>query len=174
MTAYQITTMLEGAVQRGTGTAVSGLGRPVAGKTGTTNDYRDSWFVGYTPELAVGVYVGFDTPRNMGSEATGGGVAAPIFAAFMEAALAGMPATPFTMPPGMRQEWVDPASGMVVASGSGILEAFKPGTGPNLPARPVPVATPPEWSPEPLYYDRWGRPVYPPAVGPGFLDDADP
>jgi len=174
MTAYQITSMLEGVVQRGTGTAVRGLGRPVAGKTGTTNDYRDSWFVGFTPELAVGVYIGFDTPRNMGSVATGGELAAPIFADFMGEALNGLPATPFTMPPGMRQEWVDPASGLVVASGSGILEAFKPGTGPNLPATTTPANVYPEWDSDPLYYDEWGRPVYAPVTGPGFADTQDP
>jgi penicillin-binding protein 1A len=132
MTAYQITSMMEGVVQRGTGTAVRGLNRPVAGKTGTSSDYKDSWFVGYTPELAVGVYIGFDTPRNMGRGATGGELAAPIFAAFVGEALEGEPATPFAMPDGMHQEWVDPATVVpAFAGGAAIAEAFKPGTGPN-------------------------------------------
>jgi penicillin-binding protein 1A len=71
MTAYQITSMMEGVVQRGTATSVRAVGRPVAGKTGTTNDEKDAWFVGYTPDLAVGVFVGFDNPKPMGRGATG-------------------------------------------------------------------------------------------------------
>ena len=133
MTAYQITSMMEGVVQRGTGTAARSLNRPVAGKTGTSNDYKDAWFIGFTPELAVGVYVGFDTPRNMGRQATGGEMAVPIFTEFMADALRGKPPTPFNMPGSMTQVWIDPATG-VKANGGGraIYEAFKPGTGPNL------------------------------------------
>lgn len=133
MTAFQITSMMQGVVQRGTGSAARRLGRPVAGKTGTTNDYKDAWFVGFTPELAVGVYLGYDTPRSMGRAATGGEIAAPIFADFMEKALEGKPATPFPMPGGMAQTWIDPATGIqAIAGEAAILEAFKPGTGPNL------------------------------------------
>lgn len=133
MTAFQITSMMQGVVQRGTGTSARRLNRPVAGKTGTTNDYKDAWFVGFTPELAVGVYVGYDTPRNMGRSATGGEVAAPIFTDFMSKALEGKPATPFPMPGGMAQSWIDPATGIQALAGeAAILEAFKPGTGPNL------------------------------------------
>ncbi|MEM6710806.1 MAG: penicillin-binding protein 1A, partial [Pseudomonadota bacterium] len=89
MTAYQVTSMLEGVVRRGTATGVSSQlsNWAVAGKTGTTNDYRDAWFVGYSHDIAVGVYVGYDNPRGMGRAATGGGLAAPIFADFMAAAL---------------------------------------------------------------------------------------
>lgn len=133
MTAYQITSMMEGVVQRGTGTAARALNRPVAGKTGTTNDYKDAWFVGFTPELAVGVYVGYDQPRSMGSASTGGGMAVPIFTNFMAKALQGKPATPFNTPSGMTTAWINPDSGVKVSEGqSGIREAFKPGTGPNL------------------------------------------
>lgn len=133
MTAYQITSMMEGVVQRGTGTGAKRLGRPVAGKTGTSSDYKDAWFVGFTPELAVGVYVGFDKPRNMGRQATGGELAVPIFTEFMEDALKGKPPTPFNMPPGMTQVWIDPATGVKANGGeTAIYEAFKPGTGPNL------------------------------------------
>jgi penicillin-binding protein 1A len=133
MTAYQITSMMEGVVQRGTGSGASGLGRPVAGKTGTSNDYKDAWFIGFTPELAVGVYVGFDRPRNMGRQATGGELAVPIFTAFMERALEGRPPTPFNMPTGMSQVWIDPTTGVKAMGGeTAIYEAFKPGTGPNL------------------------------------------
>ncbi len=132
MTAYQITSMMQGVVQRGTGTYVKRLGRPVAGKTGTSSDYKDAWFIGFTPELAVGVYVGYDIPRSMGRSATGGELAAPIFTQFVGAALEGKPATPFIMPTGMRQIWIDPATGIQAIAGSNaILEAFKPGTGPN-------------------------------------------
>ena len=133
MTAYQITSMLEGVVQRGTGTRVRELNRPVAGKTGTSSDYKDAWFVGFTPDLAVGVFMGYDTPRSMGNVATGGELAAPIFLDFMEHALQGRPPTPFNMPSGMTPVWIDPATGVRVAGGEGgIIEAFKPGTGPNL------------------------------------------
>lgn len=133
MTAYQITSMMEGVVQRGTGTGAKSLGRPVAGKTGTSNDYKDAWFIGFTPELAVGVYVGFDRPRNMGRQATGGEMAVPIFTEFVSNALKGAPPTPFNMPPGMAQVWIDPASGVKAMGGeAAIYEAFKPGTGPNL------------------------------------------
>jgi penicillin-binding protein 1A len=133
MTAYQITSMMEGVVQRGTGTAARRLSRPVAGKTGTSNDYKDAWFIGFTPEIAVGVYVGYDRPRNMGRQATGGELAVPIFTAFLERALAGRPPTPFNMPAGMAQVWIDPATGVKAMGGeAAIYEAFKPGTGPNL------------------------------------------
>ena len=133
MTAYQITSMMEGVVQRGTGTAAKVLNRPVAGKTGTTNDYKDAWFVGFTPELAVGVYVGYDKPRSMGSSVTGGSFAVPIFTNFMAKALEGEPATPFVEPSGMSNAWINPNTGVKAFDGeAGIQEAFKPGTGPNL------------------------------------------
>ncbi|NGP17689.1 penicillin-binding protein 1A [Devosia aurantiaca] len=132
MTAYQITSMMEGVVQRGTGTAAKSLNRPVAGKTGTTNDYKDAWFVGFTPEMAVGVYVGYDQPRSMGSASTGGGMAVPIFTEFMAKALQGKPATPFNVPSGMQTAWINPNTGVEAYQGeSAIAEAFKPGTGPN-------------------------------------------
>jgi len=133
MTAYQITSMMEGVVQRGTGTFARSLNRPVAGKTGTSNDYKDAWFIGFTPELAAGIYVGFDTPKNMGKQATGGEMAVPIFTEFMADALKGEPPTPFNMPAGMTQVWIDPATGVKANAGdTAIAEAFKPGTGPNL------------------------------------------
>jgi len=133
MTAYQITSMMEGVVQRGTGTAAKVLNRPVAGKTGTTNDYKDAWFVGFTPELAVGVYVGYDQPRSMGSSVTGGSFATPIFTEFMAKALEGKPATPFNVPAGMSTAWINPNSGVSAFDGeAAVEESFKPGTGPNL------------------------------------------
>lgn len=133
MTAYQITSMMEDVVNRGTGTYAKRLNRPVAGKTGTSSDYKDAWFIGFTPELTVGVYVGYDTPRSLGKSATGGGLAAPIFTEFMQNALKGKPATDFSMPAGMQEDWIDPATGVQANAGdAAILEAFKPGTGPNL------------------------------------------
>jgi penicillin-binding protein 1A len=132
MTAYQITSMMEGVVQRGTATVVREVGKPVAGKTGTTNDEKDAWFIGFTPELAVGVYVGYDKPRHLGRGATGGHVAAPIVKDFLKMALADKPAVPFRVPPGIKLIRIDPKTGMRAGPGTerAILEAFKPGTAP--------------------------------------------
>ena len=101
-------------------------------KTGTTNDYHDAWLMGYTPDLVVGVYVGYDQPRSLGRSATGGGLAAPIFTDFMKSALADKPAVPFRVPPGMNFVPIDHRTGLrAQAGGSGtIVEAFKPGTAP--------------------------------------------
>ena len=132
MTAYQITSMMEGVVQRGTATTVREVGKPVAGKTGTTNDEKDVWFIGFSPDMAVGVYLGYDKPRQIGTRATGGGLAAPIVKEFLKVALADKPAVPFRVPPGIKLIRIDPKSGMRIAAGSGggLLEAFKPGTAP--------------------------------------------
>jgi penicillin-binding protein 1A len=131
MTAYQITSMMEGGVQRGTGTALKVVGKPIAGKTGTTNDAKDVWFIGYSPDLAVGVYLGYDKPKSIGSRATGGGLAAPIVAEFMKVALANKPPVPFKVPAGIKLVRVDPRSGTRVGGGGpSILEGFKPGTAP--------------------------------------------
>jgi penicillin-binding protein 1A len=130
--AYQIVTMLEGVVERGTGTVVKAVGKPIAGKTGTTNDWRDAWFVGFTPDLVAGVYVGFDDPDSLGNDETGGHVAAPIFRDFMIAALKDAPATAFRTPPGMRIYRVSAATGLPVGAGeAAIYEAYKPGTEPG-------------------------------------------
>src|SRR6201993_5296893 len=130
--AYQIVTMLEGVVDRGTGTAVKAVGKPIAGKTGTTNDWRDAWFVGFTPDLVAGVYIGFDDPDSLGNDETGGHVAAPIFRDFMIAALKDAPATEFRTPPGMRIYRVSAATGLPVGAGeAAIYEAYKPGTEPG-------------------------------------------
>ncbi len=131
-TAYQITSMMEGVVEEGTGQALKIVGKPIAGKTGTTTDERDAWFIGFAPDLAVGVYIGYDTPRSMGRLATGGHLAAPIVAQFMQAALAGKPATPFRVPPGIQLIPIDVATGQRAAYGAKdtILEAFKPGDEP--------------------------------------------
>jgi penicillin-binding protein 1A len=132
-TAYQMVSMLQGVILRGTGTTVKKVGKPLAGKTGTTNDYTDAWFVGFSPDLAVGVYVGFDTPRSLGKGESGGQVAAPIFRDFMMAALEDKPAVPFRVPPGIRLMRVNVATGQRASGGDpgAILEAFKPGTDPT-------------------------------------------
>ena len=132
MTAYQMTSMLQGVVQRGTGVAAKAVGKPVAGKTGTTNDYKDAWFVGYSPDLVAGVYIGYDKPRVLGRGETGGALAAPIFTEFMKNALADKPAVPFRVPPGMNFYPIDRKTGLSAQANQpgAILEAFKPGTAP--------------------------------------------
>src|SRR4029078_10677261 len=91
MTAYQITSMLEGVGPGGAATVVKEVGKPIAGKTGTTNDEKDAWFIGFSPDLVVGIYVGYDKPRNLGKGATGGHLAAPIAQDFLKLPLAGKP-----------------------------------------------------------------------------------
>jgi penicillin-binding protein 1A len=132
--AYQMVEMLEGVVQRGTGKSISALGRPLAGKTGTTNDSKDLWFIGFSPDLVVGAFVGFDEPKSLGTHETGATVAAPIFKEFMAAALAGQPSIPFRTPPGLRLVKVDSHSGQAAGSGDpgAIWEAFLPGTEPGI------------------------------------------
>src|SRR5712671_1792114 len=132
MTAYQITSLMEGVVQRGTGTAVKEVGKPIAGKTGTTNEEKDVWFIGFSPDLVVGVYLGFDKPRHIADRASGGTLAAPIFRDFMKIALADKPAVPFRVPAGIKLIRIDPKSGMRAGPGDQrvILDAFKPGTAP--------------------------------------------
>lgn len=132
-TAYQVVHMLEGVVERGTGRRVGTLGMPLAGKTGTTNDSFDTWFTGFSPDLAVGVFVGFDQPRTLGPGEEGSNVAAPIFREFMAAALKDKPAIPFRIPEGVRLVRVNAESGLPARPGESnvILEAFIPGTEPT-------------------------------------------
>jgi len=132
-TAYQMTSMLEGVVQRGTGGRLKALGFPVAGKTGTTNDSRDAWFVGFTPDLVAAVYVGFDEPHTLGSHETGASVAIPVFQNFMAAAMKDKPALPFRVPPGLRMVRVNAATGALAAPSdkNAIWEAFIPDTEPK-------------------------------------------
>ena len=134
LSAYQLVSMLEGVVQRGTGTIVRAVGKPIAGKTGTTNDSFDAWFVGFTPDLVAGIWVGFDQPRTLGEAEQGASVAAPIFRDFMAGALEGKRATPFRIPQGIRLVRIDEATGAPAQPGdqSVIVEAFKPGTEPTV------------------------------------------
>ncbi len=136
MTAYQITSIMEGVVQRGTA-AEAGfkeVGTPVAGKTGTTNDEKDAWFVGFTPDLAVGVYMGYDKPRHLGRGATGGHISAPIVKDFLKTALADKPAMPFRVPPGIKLIRVDVKTGQRATLGTQ-ERSWRP---PSSPAPPPP------------------------------------
>jgi penicillin-binding protein 1A len=131
--AYQIVSMLQGVVERGTGQKIRAVGKPLAGKTGTTNDSFDTWFIGFSPDLVCGVFIGFDEPRTLGPKETGASVSVPVFRDFMAEALKDEPAIPFRVPPGILLVRTDPATGLPAAPGDkGVIrEAFKPGTEPT-------------------------------------------
>ncbi len=139
ITAYQINSMLQGVVQRGTAAAARSVGRPLGGKTGTTNDYRSAWFVGFSPDMVVGVFVGFDDNRSLGSKETGAVDAVPIFIDFMTEATKGKPVLDFKKPKDAR---------FVVVHG--YEEAFKPGTEPHGDAAPLDAVSGPQ-----AYTDVW-------------------
>lgn len=134
LSVYQVVSMLEGVVVRGTGSVVRAVNRPIAGKTGTTNDSFDAWFVGFTPNLVAGVWVGFDQPKTLGSTETGASAASPIFRDFMREALEDKPAIPFRVPQGIRLVRINSETGAPAGPGDQhvIVEAFKPGTEPGL------------------------------------------
>jgi penicillin-binding protein 1A len=123
---------MEGVVQRGTAQQLAKLDRTMAGKTGTTNESKDVWFIGFTRDLAVGVFVGFDQPKSLGKHETGATTAVPIFGEFMKAALADKPSVPFPIPPGIRMVRVSPTSGQPdFGDPAGIWEAFVDGNEPG-------------------------------------------
>jgi len=132
--AYQVVSMLYGVVQRGTGIRIRAVGKPLGGKTGTTNDSVDAWFIGFSPDLAVGVFGGFDQPRSLGRRETGSSVAVPIFRDFMKEALLDKPPIPFRIPTGLRLVRVNSKTGKRARRGDRrvILEAFKVGTEPQF------------------------------------------
>ncbi|MEI6559232.1 MAG: penicillin-binding protein 1A [Rhodospirillaceae bacterium] len=138
-TCYQIVNIMTGVVQRGTAARLAGLGRPMGGKTGTTNDSNDAWFVGFTPDLVIGLYVGFDQPQSLGGSETGGSTAVPIFQQIITEALKGKPAQPFRVPPGLRLVRVNVDTGRPAEPGDrkAIWEAFLPGTEPGAEPEPV-------------------------------------
>ena len=146
--AYVMTYMLRGTIERGTGVAARALGRPAAAKTGTTNDYSNAWFIGYTPQLVTGVWVGYDRPRSLGKDETGSRVAVPIWTAFMQEALAGTPPEDFPIPERVVLVPVDMnASGGCVRP---VTMAFIAGTEPKEacgPARYAPGVSPPRTEP---------------------------
>ncbi|HZP36603.1 MAG TPA: PBP1A family penicillin-binding protein [Methylomirabilota bacterium] len=146
--AYVMTSMLRGTIERGTGVAARALGRPAAAKTGTTNDYSNAWFIGYTPQLVTGVWVGYDRPRSLGKDETGSRVAVPIWTSFMQEALAGTPPEDFPIPERVVLVPVDlnPSGGCVRP----VTMAFVAGTEPKEvcgPARYAPGVSPPRVEP---------------------------
>ncbi len=132
-TSYQMVSIMEGVVQRGTGVRLRSLGRPLAGKTGTTNDSRDAWFIGFSPNLVVGVFTGFDNPRSLGKRETGSSLAVPIFKSFMKEALADKPPSPFRKPSGIRNLRINAETGVRAQIGDKkvIWESFIIGTEPT-------------------------------------------
>ena len=130
--AYQMVTMMEGVITRGTGRRIGQTGFAIAGKTGTTNDNTNAWFVGFTPDLVVGVYVGYDTPRPLGKRETGSTAAVPIFGQFIRDAMQNKPAIPFRRPEGINLFPINALNGerSQVGGKDVIIEAFKPGQRP--------------------------------------------
>jgi len=130
-TAYIMTNLLEGVVQNGTGWRAKTLGRPVAAKTGTTDQFLDAWFIGYTQEFITGIWVGFDEERSLGENETGSRTASPIWVTFMSKILKERPVKDFPIPEGIEFMKIDPKTGQVGLGGEAILECFKEGTGPT-------------------------------------------
>ena len=139
-TAYLMTHLLQDVVESGTGWRARTLGRPAAGKTGTTDQFLDAWFIGYTPELITGVWVGFDEERSLGENETGARAASPIWVQFMSKVLKDKSVKDFEVPEGIEFAKVDPKTGQISSGKGGILECFKEGTGPSgkVPSRPAP------------------------------------
>jgi penicillin-binding protein 1A len=129
--SYQVVQMMQGVVQRGTGAKVAAVGKPIAGKTGTTSEWRDAWFVGFTPNLAAGVYVGYDNHDSLGRGQQAAVVAAPLFRDFMMTALKDAPATEFRIPPGLQMVRVSPESMLPGGGDASVWFAYKPGTSPD-------------------------------------------
>jgi penicillin-binding protein 1A len=132
-TAYIMTNLLEGVVQHGTGFRAKALGRPAAGKTGTTNNLNDAWFIGYVPNLVTGTWVGYDEERKLGKHETGSRAAAPIWVKFMKGALEDTPIDNFEVPDGVEFAKIDPVTGLLAAPTTKdvIFEVFKTGTAPT-------------------------------------------
>lgn len=141
-TAYLVTNMMMDVIQRGTGRQAKSIGRPLAGKTGTTNSFHDAWFVGYAPNLATGVWVGFDGVRTLGKVESGAHAALPIWTQFMTQALQQVPVRAFDIPEGIRFAQVEPSTGLLASqtSRNTTTEVFAAGTEP--PKRPRPIANP--------------------------------
>lgn len=140
-TAYLMTHLLQDVVQRGTGWRAKSLGRPVAGKTGTTDHFLDAWFIGYTPDLITGVWVGFDEEESLGDNETGARAALPIWVQFMSAVLKEREIKDFSVPEGIEFMMVDPKTGQINKAKGSVLECFKEGT---IPINHIsPRSTPP-------------------------------
>ena len=132
-TSFQITNLLEGVIKRGTGRRARSLQRSVAGKTGTTDDFRDAWFIGFTPEVAAGAWIGYDHNRTLGNGETGPRAALPIWLSFMEQILGNQSDISFKVPQGIELVEVDPITGLLASPecSERIVEAFIPGTSPE-------------------------------------------
>ena len=128
--AYQITSMMEGVIQRGTAKSLKDLKMPLAGKTGTTNDNKDAWFIGYSPDLAVGIYVGHDIPKNLGYKQTGSSVAVPIFKDFIKKSNTNLNNTPFRVPSGLSFVTINNKTGLPSSNEESIMEVFVEGSEP--------------------------------------------
>ncbi len=135
-TAYLMTYLLQGVVQHGTGWKAKALKRTVAAKTGTTDQFIDAWFIGYTPEFITGVWVGFDDERSLGENETGSQAASPIWVTFMSKILKGKPVQDFPIPEGVEFAKVDPRTGQIGTGRETILECFKAGTAPAQEVKP--------------------------------------
>jgi penicillin-binding protein 1A len=178
-TAYILTNVMKGVVERGTATRARVLNRPVAGKTGTTSEATDVWFVGFTPNLVAGVWLGYDVKRSLGPEATGGRLALPVWITFMQRILEDLPPDDFTAPMGVVGVPVNLASGLPASPGEtgAILEYFRAGTeprpaGPNggsPPAAGAPTAPQPGIAPSPAPVEPN---LVPPSVTTGGSPDA--
>jgi penicillin-binding protein 1A len=136
LTSYQAIHIMEGVIERGTAQKLKVLNRPIAGKTGTTNDEKDAWFIGFTPDLVVGVYIGFDNPSPLGHGETGGNVSAPVVRDFFKIALADQPPIPFRVPPDIKLVSVNLKTGLPAGPSDpkAIMEAFKPSEDPTATA----------------------------------------
>ncbi len=128
--AYQITSMMEGVIKRGTAKKLKELDTPIAGKTGTTNNNKDAWFIGYTPDLVIGIYVGYDQPKSLGYKQTGSSVAVPIFKNFAEKIKINKNKKPFIIPSGISFVRIDPNNGQVSNKKNSISEPFLLGSEP--------------------------------------------
>lgn len=160
VTSYLMVNMLEGVVKRGTAAKAASLGLPLGGKTGTTNNNLDAWFVGFTPDTVIGVYVGFDTPRSLGEKETGSSVALPIFMNYVKEATKDKTTPPFRVPSGIRMAQIDYFTGYLPSQNTStkdkIFEAFpaekvpdrvvdfddliNPNTAPTMMQAPVPLS----------------------------------
>jgi penicillin-binding protein 1A len=137
-TAYLITNMMEDVIQKGTGQAAKVIGRPIAGKTGTTDEFINAWFIGGAPNLVTGIYVGFDDRRSLGETESGAHAALPIWVNFMKEALKAMPVVAFTIPEGVTFVKVDPATGLLEGEQEGqasTVELFTKGSEPTQAAQ---------------------------------------
>jgi penicillin-binding protein 1A len=164
--AYVMTDMMESVIKQGTGKAALSLGRPLAGKTGTTNESRDAWFIGFSPDLLAGAWIGYDSHESLGNKETGARAALPIWIAFMEKALAGRPPVDFPVPPGVTYVSIDPANGLRAApGGAAVREVFVAGTEPQeyAPLPEVEPVVPAGDVPPPL--DGMPPPTSPPVMG---------